>query len=306
MVDFQTKQVDTDILIIGGGMAGCGAAVEASYWAKKNNLKVTLVEKAAIERSGGVAMGLSAINTYLGVDKGENTPEDFVRYVRNDQMGTVREDLVYDIGRHVDSSVKLFEKWGLPLWKDENGNYVKFWPLDLKKDLILDKINNLNEIYKLEKYGLFFNMSSINVRKECLLPYLDYLYKTNSNVDDFIFFSTSNQNNSKIILSSRKLTLYTVHKSTTVFIYNNIDEFVEKYVKNEKFRYNTYLILFDLLNKHNGNKIFKAFIKYKIILSKINLYFLDSKNIDNLKLKDFLYYLYFSFVIKDLYIKKDF
>jgi adenylylsulfate reductase subunit A len=125
MVDFQTKQVDTDILIIGGGMAGCGAAVEVSYWAKKNNLKVTLVEKAAIERSGAVAMGLSAINTYLGVDKGENTPEDFVRYVRNDQMGTVREDLVYDIGRHVDSSVKLFEKWGLPIWKDENGNYVR-------------------------------------------------------------------------------------------------------------------------------------------------------------------------------------
>jgi len=125
MVDFQTKQVDTDILIIGGGMAGCGAAVEASYWAKKNNLKVTLVEKAAIERSGAVAMGLSAINTYLGVDKGENTPEDFVRYARNDQMGTVREDLVYDIGRHVDSSVKLFEKWGLPIWKDENGNYVR-------------------------------------------------------------------------------------------------------------------------------------------------------------------------------------
>ncbi len=125
MIDFETKQVDTDILIIGGGMAGCGAAVETSYWAKKNNLKVTLVEKAAIERSGAVAMGLSAINTYLGIDKGENTPEDFVRYVRNDQMGTVREDLVYDIGRHVDSSVKLFEKWGLPIWKDENGNYVR-------------------------------------------------------------------------------------------------------------------------------------------------------------------------------------
>ncbi len=125
MEQFETVEVTTDLLIVGGGMSACGAAVEAVHWAKKHNLKVTLVDKAAMDRSGAVAMGLSAINTYLGVGKGENTPEQFVEYVRNDQMGTTREDLVYDIGRHVDSSVHLFEKWGLPIWKDEEGNYVR-------------------------------------------------------------------------------------------------------------------------------------------------------------------------------------
>ncbi len=54
----------------------------------------------------------------------DKTPEDYVRYVRNDLMGIAREDLVYDIARHVDSTVHLFEKWGLPIWKDEKGNYV--------------------------------------------------------------------------------------------------------------------------------------------------------------------------------------
>ena len=39
-------------------------------------------------------------------------------------MGISREDLVYNIARHVDSSVHLFEKWGLPIWLDENGKYV--------------------------------------------------------------------------------------------------------------------------------------------------------------------------------------
>ncbi len=57
MSDIQTVEVNTDLLIIGGGMAACGAAVEAAYWAKKHNLKVTLVDKAAIERSGAVAQG---------------------------------------------------------------------------------------------------------------------------------------------------------------------------------------------------------------------------------------------------------
>jgi adenylylsulfate reductase subunit A len=124
MANFKTEEVTTDLLIVGGGMAACGAAVEAAYWAKKNGLKVTLVDKAAVDRSGAVAMGLSAINQYVGIKDGKNTVEDYVKYVRSDLMGITREDLVYNIARHVDSTVHLFEKWGLPIWKDENGGYV--------------------------------------------------------------------------------------------------------------------------------------------------------------------------------------
>jgi len=124
MANFETVQVETDLLILGGGMAACGAAVEAAYWAKKNNLKVTLVDKAAVDRSGAVAMGLSAINQYVGLKDGQNTVKNYVDYVRNDLMGVARDDLVANIARHVDSSVHLFEKWGLPIWKDEEGGYV--------------------------------------------------------------------------------------------------------------------------------------------------------------------------------------
>ncbi len=109
---------EVDILIIGGGMAACGAAFEIMPWIEEarkagSDLKVKLVDKAAMDRSGAVAQGLSAINTYLG----ENDPSDYVRYVRQDLMGIIREDLVYDVGRHVDDSVHQFEKWGLPIWK---------------------------------------------------------------------------------------------------------------------------------------------------------------------------------------------
>ncbi len=124
MANFETVEVTTDLLIVGGGMAACGAAVEAAHWAKKNGLKVTLVDKAAVDRSGAVAMGLSAINQYVGLKDGQNSMQDYVDYVRNDLMGITREDLVYNIARHVDSSVHLFEKWGLPIWKDEKGAYV--------------------------------------------------------------------------------------------------------------------------------------------------------------------------------------
>jgi adenylylsulfate reductase subunit A len=86
---------------------------------------VTIIEKAAIERSGAVAMGLSAINCYMGMRWNQNQPEDFVRYVRQDLMGISREDLVYDIARHVDSTVHLFEEWGLPIFKNPDGTYKR-------------------------------------------------------------------------------------------------------------------------------------------------------------------------------------
>lgn len=118
-------QEEVDILLIGGGMACCGAAYEIVRWAeaakaeKGIDLKIKLVDKAALDRSGAVAQGLSAINTYIG---SEQDPADYARMVSNDLMGITRDDLAYDLGRVVDDSVHLFEEWGLPIWKtDENG-----------------------------------------------------------------------------------------------------------------------------------------------------------------------------------------
>ena len=120
----KTVFVDSDVLVIGGGMAGCGAVYESRYWGR--DLKVVCVEKANIERSGAVAQGLYAINCYMGMQWDENQPEDHVRYARNDLMGLVREDLGYDIARHVDGTVHKFEEWGLPIMKDpETGRYLR-------------------------------------------------------------------------------------------------------------------------------------------------------------------------------------
>jgi len=117
---------EVDILLIGGGMGACGAAYELGPWIKAAkeekgvDITVKLVDKAAMDRSGAVAQGLSAINTYIG---NEQDPADYAHMVSNDLMGITRDDLAYDLGRHVDESVHLFEEWGLPIWKqpgDEN------------------------------------------------------------------------------------------------------------------------------------------------------------------------------------------
>jgi adenylylsulfate reductase subunit A len=115
---------DIDILVAGAGLGGSGAAFEARYWGKDK--KIVIAEKANIDRSGAVAQGLYAINCYMGTRFGENNPEDHVRYARIDLMGMVREDLLFDMARHVDSAVHQFEEWGLPLMRNpKTGAYQR-------------------------------------------------------------------------------------------------------------------------------------------------------------------------------------
>ena len=149
--DPEVEEREVDVLVIGGGMAACGTAFEFKKWAKDTDT-ILLVDKAALERSGAVAQGLSAINTYIG----ENTPDDYVRMVRNDLMGIVREDLIFDLGRHVDDSIHLFEEWGLPIWKKtEDGKN-----LDGKKGLKLGTLKEGATPVRTGKWQIMINGES--------------------------------------------------------------------------------------------------------------------------------------------------
>jgi len=112
------EHIDTDILIIGGGAAGCFAAVE--IYKKSPDTRVVIMEKAHIERSGCLAMGLNAINAYLHPGQ---TPESYVSYVERQFEGIIRKDLVYSIAQGLNEVVKNVEEMGLPIEKDENGVY---------------------------------------------------------------------------------------------------------------------------------------------------------------------------------------
>ncbi len=114
----ETKFIETDLLIIGGGTAGCLAAVEAKERSPQTD--VLIMEKAHIDRSGCLAAGMNAINAHI--NPGE-TPESFVRYVRADARGLIREDLTLSIARELNAQVKRVESWGLPILKRKDGSY---------------------------------------------------------------------------------------------------------------------------------------------------------------------------------------
>lgn len=114
----KNRIIDTDVLVIGGGTAGCFAGITLG---KKKDLDVLIVEKANIVRSGCLAAGVNAINAYI--TKGR-VPQDYVDYCKKDADGIVREDLLLSMSERLNHVTKVMEDLGLVILKDENGDYV--------------------------------------------------------------------------------------------------------------------------------------------------------------------------------------
>ena len=116
--DFEVRRITTDVLIIGGGTAGCYAALTLS---RDTELSIVIAEKAHIKRSGCLAAGVNAINAYI--TKG-HVPQDYVDYAKKDAAGIVREDLLLTAAEHFNEVTADMEQLGLVILKDENGEYV--------------------------------------------------------------------------------------------------------------------------------------------------------------------------------------
>lgn len=114
----KTERIRTDILIIGGGTAGCYAAMTI---AEHSDAMVLICEKAHIKRSGCLAAGVNALNAYITEGR---TPQDYVDYAKKDADGIVREDLLLTMSERLNSVTEKLEQLGLVILKDENGKYV--------------------------------------------------------------------------------------------------------------------------------------------------------------------------------------
>lgn len=75
--EMNLHRLKTDVLIIGGGTAGCYAALTISKISSET--KVIICEKANIKRSGCLAAGVNALNAYITEG---HVPQDYVDYGR--------------------------------------------------------------------------------------------------------------------------------------------------------------------------------------------------------------------------------
>ena len=143
------ERINTDVLIIGGGTAGCYSAITIG---ENSNLKVVVAEKANIKRSGCLAAGVNALNAYIVDGK---RPEDYVDYAKTDADNIVREDLLITMAERFNKVTKKLEDIGLVILKDDEGNYVTRGNRNIKingeniKPILADEVNkhpNVNVI----------------------------------------------------------------------------------------------------------------------------------------------------------------
>lgn len=114
----QKIKINTDVLIVGGGTAGCYAALTIS---RNSGLSVLIAEKANIKRSGCLAAGVNAINAYILPGR---VPQDYVDYATKDAAGIVRKDLLLTAAERFNGVTAEMERLGLVILKDEKGNYA--------------------------------------------------------------------------------------------------------------------------------------------------------------------------------------
>ena len=166
----KVEKIETDLLIIGGGTAGCYAAITA---AESSDLSILIVEKANIKRSGCLAAGVNAINAYI--TKGRK-PSDYVEYAKKDADNIVREDLLLTMAQGLNKVTENMENMGLVILKDENGEYVSRGNRNIKINGENIKVILSQKIKKLSNVSV---MNHVNVT--------DYIVKDNKIYGAFAF-----------------------------------------------------------------------------------------------------------------------
>ena len=136
----------TDVLIIGGGTAGCYAALTLH---ERTHANVIIAEKANIRRSGCLAAGVNALNAYI--TKG-HTPQFYVDYAKKDAEGIVRDDLLLSMAKRLNAVTRRLEELGLVILKDEQGEYVTRGSRNIKingeniKTILADAVKKLERV----------------------------------------------------------------------------------------------------------------------------------------------------------------
>jgi succinate dehydrogenase/fumarate reductase flavoprotein subunit len=110
----------TDFLIIGGGAAGCMAAIRAKE--VNPDIHVTILEKAEISRSGAAGRGMDALNNV--VVPGIGTVDEYVQAVEIVADGVFDPTISRVIGERSFGILERLEAWGLEFPRAADGNYI--------------------------------------------------------------------------------------------------------------------------------------------------------------------------------------
>ncbi|MDB5885037.1 MAG: pyridine nucleotide-disulfide oxidoreductase family protein [Polaromonas sp.] len=115
----KTIEMEFDLVVIGGGTGGPMAAVKAKE--RNPKLRVLLIDKANVKRSGAISMGMDGLNN--AVIPGHATPEQYVKEITVANDGIVDQEAVMAYAAGSFDMIQELDRWGVKFEKDETGDY---------------------------------------------------------------------------------------------------------------------------------------------------------------------------------------
>jgi succinate dehydrogenase/fumarate reductase flavoprotein subunit len=115
----QLREIDADVVVVGGGSAGSTAAIEAQRHLPVG--RVLLLEKAHVKRSGAIAIGMDGLNN--AVIPGHATPEDYVKEITMANDGIVNQRAVLAYATRSFEMIQELDRWGVKFQKTESGDF---------------------------------------------------------------------------------------------------------------------------------------------------------------------------------------
>ena len=117
------ETIDTDLLIIGGGAAGCMAAIGAK---EQGDLDVTVLEKAEISRSGDIGAGNDHLLAHLNSGEPWDTDEAMSDYYTKLSQGLVDVRIARRLHlSRIKDIVNKLESYGIEMRDPATGQYIR-------------------------------------------------------------------------------------------------------------------------------------------------------------------------------------
>ncbi len=120
MTSPDTVAIETDVLIVGGGLAGLSAAIAAA----ERGARVAILEKAGIERSGAIGGGVDHFIAYLEAGEPWDTRDAYLRWIGTMARGAVDlrvHNAIYC--RELKAAIERLARIGNPLTQPDGTYY---------------------------------------------------------------------------------------------------------------------------------------------------------------------------------------
>ncbi|MEM3846269.1 MAG: glycosyltransferase family 2 protein [Candidatus Parvarchaeota archaeon] len=220
---------------------------------------------------------------------------------RGEILTFLDDDDLYEQGR-LESVYKNFKSQrSLLYYHNNNIAFSESGPVKSIGNVVKDQIVYSSEIQKLYQIilsGLYFNLSSVAIRKNAITNTINLIRQIRSNPDDCIFYAALHKN-AKLIFTTAALTRYRIH-TNNMSINLSEDDITERAKRNFKDGKHAFNIFKRILIKNNNKNAIKV-LNSKVLRSELNDNIILNKKVT---IREFLKYVYYYSLPYTFYCKK--